>query len=468
MEAAAAPGSCGSNPSLPLRAGATALGSTGRHRGGLAEEEPGSPDSWAGSGSPTSAALRQRQTPKGTPIRWAAPALALLFGLFIQTAGLYLGTRCYVQWMDEQHQPLLWGQGGPSDVADDAGAASDKSTHSANGDHQERHHVGGSFVDHLTMCVPVIWLGWVTRTRDLHRWTQILISGALLATFKGFLAWATVMPDAEGWGACKARLGADGLMYYRRQAGVTLIKREIDISEMLLDMLLLVMRGLWLSGQEQRECFCADTMFCSTTCLYALLCASLYQAVEASASRLEARSQFVALTIARVLLGSVVAVTSILPVWRSRHYVADVVMALALALLVYSNPAVTVAVERWVQGALFEPGEVGKVAIAPCSALGAGLESRYYLRDELVYLECCEVDMWKKQLQQLRQIQEQSHQRVKRAEHNLSKARLDAYVRGEERRENAESRFKAATEERNRHYAEEERRLLSGESPPEG
>merc|ERR1712107_346611 len=99
------------------------------------------------------------------------------------------------------------------------------------------------------------------------------------------------------------------------------------------------------------ECFCADTMFCSTTCLYALLCASLYQAVEASAWHLEARSQFIALTIARVLLGSAVAVTSILPVLRSRHYVADTVMALALALLVYSNPAVTIVVERWVQGA---------------------------------------------------------------------------------------------------------------------
>merc|ERR1712107_264529 len=38
----------------------------------------------------------------------------------------------------------------------------------------------------------------------------------LLATFKGILAWSTVLPDAEGWDVCQAKLG-DGLDYYRGQ-----------------------------------------------------------------------------------------------------------------------------------------------------------------------------------------------------------------------------------------------------------
>eukprot|EP00443_Scrippsiella_acuminata_P063838 CAMPEP_0115472238 /NCGR_PEP_ID=MMETSP0271-20121206/52941_1 /TAXON_ID=71861 /ORGANISM="Scrippsiella trochoidea, Strain CCMP3099" /LENGTH=453 /DNA_ID=CAMNT_0002899459 /DNA_START=41 /DNA_END=1399 /DNA_ORIENTATION=- len=440
----AAQSSCGSSTPFLGRHG------SGNHEG-QAGEEPGSPDSWGGNRNGSSSmGLLQRRAIKGTPVRWAVPALAMFVGLFIQTAGLYLGTRCYVRWMDEQHQPSYWGQHGLSGVAENDGAPSGDST-----EHDAARNVESSVIDDLTMCIPIIWLGWVTRTRDLHRWTQLLISGALLAALKGFLAWATVMPDPEGWEACQARLGPDGLKYYRRQAGISLDKRQIDISEMFLDMLLLVMRGLWLSGQEQRACFCADTMFCSTTSLYALLCASLYQAVESSVWHFEARSQFIALTITRVLLGSAVAITSILPVFRSRHYVADVVLALALALLVYSNPVVTLTVERWLQGAWSQSGEVGEIVIPPCSAPGAGLDSRYYLRDELVYLECSSTELWKKQLKALRKIQDNLRQRVRRAESSLSKARMDVCLRAEERQEAADARFKAATEERTKHYAEE-------------
>merc|ERR1719210_176052 len=137
-------------------------------------------------------------------------------------------------------------------------------------------------MDVVTSLVPVLWLGWVAHARDLRVWTKALLSCTLVALLKGFLAWSTVMPDAEGWEACQRRLEKDGLKYYRRQAGSSSSSsdpREIDITEVLLDILLLEVRGLWLAGAEQRSRFCGDTMFSSTVCQSVLFCISLSEAM---------------------------------------------------------------------------------------------------------------------------------------------------------------------------------------------
>merc|ERR1719410_1371674 len=97
------------------------------------------------------------------------------------------------------------------------------------------------------------------RTKDLRCWTQVLLSATLLTVLKGFLAWSTVAPDAEGWEACQQRLGEHGLKYYRRRAGATLLHRDIDMAEMLLDILLLAVRGFCKPGEELRTHFCGDT-----------------------------------------------------------------------------------------------------------------------------------------------------------------------------------------------------------------
>lgn len=302
--------------------------------------------------------------------RWVAPAVVLLVALFAQNAGLYLGTRCYVKWMDELQRPspsgAVTGSSGSANVLLDVASVLPLPGHSL----ELLTHV----LDAATSLVPVLWFCLVTRTRDLRLWTQVMLSCALLALLKGFFAWSTVMPDAEGWEACRERLDKDGLKYYRRQlfgSSSSIDAREIDLPKALLDILLLEVRGLWLLGMERRGRFCGDSLFSSALCRAVLFSLSLWEAVRASSWKLQARTRFIVRTAARCILGAVILGNTVLPVLNRYHYSADVLLALLLALLVYSNPAIAIAVQRWAQG---DPGAVaeGSLPLSQRDALAAG------------------------------------------------------------------------------------------------
>lgn len=258
-------------------------------------------------------------------------------------------------------------------------------------------------VDLLTSLVSVLWLGWVVRTHDLRLWTKTLLSAATLAALKGLLAWATVLPDPAGWQGCQERLGPDGLSYYRRVAA-----NGPGAWQMFQDVLLLELRGFWMMGRASRQHICADTVYSAPTCFCVLLSASLYDAVRAptasSASGEEEatstrRNTAAALT--GTLLVLVVFVELELMVSRPHHYTLDVVLALALTLLVYGNPAVAVAADRWAAQSDVTAGaedgcdsacmqnstsetlrDVGHIGVLPCCIPFCALSGQYYLREE--------------------------------------------------------------------------------------
>lgn len=260
-------------------------------------------------------------------LRWSLPVLALLAGLLAQNVGLYLGTRHYVRWMDELHRPSVL-----TGVAFGQGPLASSSKPSWLRSFAE-------LLEMVTDVLPVVWCGLVVRTRNLRLWSQTLLAAAFLMTLKGFLAWATVLPDEQGWEACQIRLGSDGLKYYRREAWPG------SLGMLLGDLLLLEVRSVWAGALERRR-YCGDAMFCSSSCMCVVFSTSIG---EAAFSLLRpplvqaVRWQAAARGALRCCLAVLVVGNLVVPVAEGYHRGEDVLVAIVLALLVYSNPAIALA-----------------------------------------------------------------------------------------------------------------------------
>jgi len=326
-----------------------------------------------------------RQADRHSAIRWITPGVALFVACFIQSTGLYFGTRCYIRWMDVIHRPMD-GADGAASMSDAAKQLDDPSDMLV-----PYSHMSTFAMDFTNNVIMVVWLGWMTRSRDLRIWTRTLLTASLLALLKGFLSWASVSPDAAGWESCKARLGVDGLKYYRRKIGFDVAEKELEFGEVFFDILLLEVH-VWSHGQQARDRFCADTMFCSSTSFSVLFSVSLYEAVRSSTEQLQLAQHMTIRIITRCILATVILTGLVVPVINRHHYVADVVAAVVLTLFIYSSAGVAVAVERfaladWAQASSPppEPGmvEAGSILVWPCCCpLFGSLEGLYYLHSE--------------------------------------------------------------------------------------
>jgi len=223
---------------------------------------------------------------------WVLPAVAFFVGLCLANAGVQAGTRSYVNMMVGTHAK---------------GTLDDAAFHCS-------YPLLGFLVSFLTALIPFVWCAVVLGLRDLRLWCRTLLSGALLATFKGILAWSTVLPDAEGWDVCQAKLG-DGLDYYRGQ--------DWEVFSLL-----------------RVGSVCGDTLFSWAVCYRTLFAVSLCES-SLQSSRSKSRGWLVS------LLASLVSLDAVLTVANRYHYTADIIVGVLLALLVFGNPAIIVTAELW-------------------------------------------------------------------------------------------------------------------------
>lgn len=265
---------------------------------------------------------------------WAAPALLLMCSLVVQNMGLYAGTRSYVRWMDDLDGHLSDGTGWSALV-------DPPSTLLGGGAEQAD---GTSSLDVLVGLVLPVWCCTVIWQRDARLWTRTLIAGAVLAALKGFLAVVTIIPDSDGWDACKARLGSDGLRFFRHGSSWGY---GFGFVEELLDILLLSLRNLLIPGESKRARLCADAVSSGPGYLLALFSLSLYDAAKLFSAALDDRQRFAVRSFTGVLLTLAVVMDLLLSVTGRYHYSVDAIMALTLTLLLYSDPAVALSAERW-------------------------------------------------------------------------------------------------------------------------
>jgi len=360
----------------------------------------------------------------------------------------------------------------------------------------------------------LIWLAWVVRTSDLRLWTRSLLTISLLAALKGFLAWATVLPDAAGWSGCSKRLGRDGLMYYR-EVGAAMDKGQ-GTFQAIQDILLLELHGLCSMGNSGRQRVCADTMFSMPTSFCALIAISVYDALRASklinvGSRLEtarglAARQSMILALVGAALCSICIGEVALMVSSPHHYTLDIAVALPLTLLVYGTPAVALAAESWAQMCLVDPeafqplphgeeselqaplaagspppspvslplpddlapsinppiGDLGIITIPPCAVPCCAVGGLYYMRDEPSSSQSQPWNeeaqrMYERQVQELLKLVEPDAGRIRQLEEALEEERRRSKVRAGE----ASARVDAAIRQKEKDLATEEETVLT-------
>lgn len=262
-------------------------------------------------------------------LRWCYPPLicGLCFGF--QSVMLHMTTAKYVNLKEVDLQP-----------AADVG-------HLALG-HQE---VDMDVLDAIAGMAFLLVFAGTLLLRDLRLWVRLFFSNAILFVLKGVFDWLTVFPDSIGWKECETRLSKNGtnpnVLPFMKKLG------QLDGMDYLGKLMELEIHGVEFknltSGKDVTTWpvrYCADMLLSGHTfvlVLYMLAFADLMRRITIMMSP-------VPRAVCRILIGlfcmACVGADLFLIVRNQFHYTVDVVMAIIMTVLVYTNVGMT-AVVQW-------------------------------------------------------------------------------------------------------------------------
>eukprot|EP00928_Gymnodinium_smaydae_P030466 TRINITY_DN22656_c0_g1_i1.p1 TRINITY_DN22656_c0_g1~~TRINITY_DN22656_c0_g1_i1.p1 ORF type:complete len:514 (-),score=97.50 TRINITY_DN22656_c0_g1_i1:50-1546(-) len=280
-------------------------------------------------------------------LSWLLPAAGLLAALLVQTSGRVSATAEYVRWSDELAMLQASSKAAAANLTVAMQAADSSPAQAlidAGADTFGGHDLRCFLIDAATAIAPVVWLGCVLRLRDLRLYTKLMISCALCALLKGFVASATVMPDIGGFAACEARIGSDAVRFYREVAA-----GDVGLFTSTFDAFLLELSNLWMIGGLEESRYCADSVFSGPYCFACLFAMGLYDCVRVAAGRFSADQKYAtAVGMSGSLLTILVLSNAALLIANSTEYTASILAGALLAALTYGNPAVALAADRWI------------------------------------------------------------------------------------------------------------------------
>lgn len=281
----------------------------------------------------------------GWMVIWVVPWLLAGCGFFLQNFGLHIGTYRYVHRMLQhdlvrtktmevpsyvEHIPLTFGEK-PENVSF---GSLDDPVASALGEYQK---VDISILDKLAGLFPFLFVLLAVAMDKPMVWTRIMLCFFCLSVGKGLFGWITVVPDSNGWQTCKARLatGSYPIEWYAKERSVMELLFEQPLSRL-----------------------CADMMWSGHTYFVTIFAFGLHECVR--------RAMRASTWWKRVLVESLVCFAAILQqsievyfVLKSRfHYTSDVVMAILITYLFYTNTSIAVLASWWTKRDLQALGEV--------------------------------------------------------------------------------------------------------------
>lgn len=283
-------------------------------------------------------------------LKWFLPMLFVGFFTFVSMVLLHIGTYFYVHHMDmmtklfkrvEGQSPnqfnvtltMGWASGGQ--LLDGSGRPMSLSYGSLN---DEGHALLGyssislQTLDFVALVFPVSFVFLAVLMDELGVWTKVMISNAALALLKGVLGVLTTIPDSQGWHECKERLGPEGLRWM------------VGIHSSLLDFLRLELVGV--DGVRLR--WCADMMFSGHTYFTTLYALGTYE-LSVSFTREWPPCWRRILLLPMLFLAVGEQSLEIYLVLLNRfHYSMDVVVAIVMTFLIFSNGWVAQLAKHWV------------------------------------------------------------------------------------------------------------------------
>uniref|UniRef100_A0A7S1M374 Sphingomyelin synthase-like domain-containing protein n=1 Tax=Alexandrium catenella TaxID=2925 RepID=A0A7S1M374_ALECA len=180
-------------------------------------------------------------------------------------------------------------------------------------------------------------------TRAMHMnmlqlWTKVMVCIAFLFIIKGVVGAVTTVPDSSGWTVCKERLGPAGVKY---------MKQTHPFSDMLkLDL-------YWNQQYHRPLRYCSDMMYSGHTFTVTLFALGLYELVRiVRPTRNKKKAVADVQKVWLMLLLSVFTVgeqgVEIYFVEKTHfHYTSDIVVALLITFLLYTNGAIALASKKW-------------------------------------------------------------------------------------------------------------------------
>eukprot|EP00931_Biecheleriopsis_adriatica_P087712 TRINITY_DN62144_c0_g1_i1.p1 TRINITY_DN62144_c0_g1~~TRINITY_DN62144_c0_g1_i1.p1 ORF type:complete len:488 (+),score=50.50 TRINITY_DN62144_c0_g1_i1:46-1509(+) len=184
-----------------------------------------------------------------------------------------------------------------------------------------------SVLDFLAILFPMFFGLLVVTTDNLYSFTRICFCFFCLAVGKGLFSWITTIPDSSGWKTCQTRLAHS--VY-----SVEWFEQERSVWEILF--------------MDPRSRLCADMMWSGHTYFVTLFALGLHEATRIALRTRSADSR----VMVECLVAGVAFVqqgVEIYFVLKSRfHYTSDVVMAVIMTYLLYTNTTIAFATSWWV------------------------------------------------------------------------------------------------------------------------
>jgi len=201
-------------------------------------------------------------------------------------------------------------------------------------------------LDGVAAAFPFVWMVGTVWTKDLHLWTKVLTSNALLAFGKGCLGMMTTVPDSSGWANCKVRLGEKNIAFLKE--GIPNPYTD-GFSATFFAIAHMELRGPHHDRFGSGMRYCADMMYSGHTyftCLYALGLLELTrrQVIKKGYEGWKKKAPVIAVVVVCILQQAV----EIYLVLKSRfHYSMDVAVAVVATLLMYTNGPIVLHAQWW-------------------------------------------------------------------------------------------------------------------------
>mmetsp|Transcript_34141 Transcript_34141/g.72608 ORF Transcript_34141/g.72608 Transcript_34141/m.72608 type:complete len:581 (+) Transcript_34141:232-1974(+) len=336
--------------------------------------------------------LHSAGSPKGSygwyGVKWAVPAACFASSFYIQNVLLHIATYFYIEWMYRLEESLSSRASEDLSTSDVLSSKiGEGSLHDMSASILGWHNINMAAIDGITISLPCLWFALVVWRLDLHLFTKCTVCGSFLALGKGMLSVLTVVPDSIGWAACKVRLGEDGVKWFEDPDHVNFSK---DPWNSLLHMAEITAVPPGNTGILR---FCADMLYSGHTYFVALFALGVYDGTRPFFRNSRFHSCF------RVLMGTmlclVVFTDATLILLNKFHYTIDIVLALMVVFLYYTNAAIARAVVWWADEVWVPKGKrivlkqtlgpfgsgYGEILIPPCFFPFCLISGRYTIQN---------------------------------------------------------------------------------------
>jgi len=271
--------------------------------------------------------------------------------------------------------------------------------------------------------------------KNLRLWIHTLLACSMLAVLKGLLTWATIVPSIQGE-SCRR-----WALEHQQGEGSQFLSLPIIFQVWAQD---------FAFGMRLPSRLICVSSFSGPSYLCSLFALGLYDFSRIRVRKLKPHFRSLYQALCATVLTTIVLADAVLDLLAGRQYTLDTTLALVLPLLLYTNPALAIAVDYlMVRGCQIKQGiregcDNGDVLVPPCCVPFCFLHGRYFIHTKPAsqVLDDMQKRAEARRLTAVYQTEsEDADCRISELQAQLATARQDAQLREQQEAVEAEHRF---------------------------